>query len=730
MNFVKHLIFTILLSISILSIAQKNTNSFTFNQIDSVYQYDLLKFREINLTDINFMILNDCKLNEIETDINYLDAIGFERFFDFKNQNQINVYQNITNFNIQIKQTRVILNQYLSNLDFWFHKLGQDFLYKNDTCNTVIFIEKSLCFNKLYIPSLQLKSSILTSKNSLIEASLLFREIGPFIFQNNTNYNLFQTTILQISNKFEEKAESSYKTGYYNESLELYQNADSFCTTFNSLNCEIFKNGIAKSKTGLYHSYLKISKQALNTQNYSIAESFTDKALEYANQNRDAIKTDTETDNIYRLILSKYISISTKHKRNDNYKSSSAYERKAKKICELLKIEDCTLLFANQHLTGDLLAGNKELKTPENIEYQSIIVNKETINVIKANFISNKIKDNKKKSNKTRKKSSKILASQPNRASNAVYTSLIEIGNEYFSNAKYEEAYQKFSTAKSMDKNNNNLDNLLIKTSREIINTHLHAADFLIWANELRKADSIYLYSIKLQKKYQLENDQITNSILFSFQEKIQIKKCNNIQDQINNLNQKTNTLLGLNDYTKAQSTINEANEIYKQNTNCKLDDTETSKIQGIIKPITLYFSLKDKAKEFYQINNLQLFTTLFYKADSLYKNARLDTFKIVNSNLIAFLIFNNNEKANLYALEYFLNNNQYDYSLQIMNILKNNGSQSINTKESQQKIANIIYKTNKPEVSELKNNYSFLKDEKWFKYFFNEYKKLINNQL
>jgi hypothetical protein len=732
MNLRKQLILTIFIFTTIISYAQKEKYNFSFLQIDSIFQTNSLQFKGINLYEINQLILNDCKLAEIESQINNLTWNGLATYFNFKKPEQITVYQNVTNFQIQLNQTRTILNQYLSNMDYWFYKTGLDYISRNDTINAILFIDKSLLFNKLYMPSLQLKNTILLSKNQLIEAISLITEIAPYLFENNSNYQVFQTSVFQLLKKCEDEAEKVYESGYYNESLTLYQKADSFCSTLKTFDCEVFKNGILNSKRGLYHSYLKIAKQAINTHNYSIAESFTDKALEYARLNRNEISNDTETNDIYRNILSRYIAISFKYKRNDNAKLHEKYLDKANKICLLLKIDDCSKTYISQAIAIE--------EENDIIAEEDTIIQKDTITKLTKVEIQKKTKkpiivqntlNRKNKRLTSKKKTLAKHATKNNNAEFAIYSNLIDIGNKYFSEGKYEEAYSKYITAKSMEKKatgkkNDKLENLLIKTAGIIITKPLENADFLIWANKLNEANSLYSYSLELQKKLVLENDSSINSILQTYKEKIQKKKCENIQLEINTLNDKANSYISLSDFQKAQTINDETFALIKTNIDCKLNSTETTKILTIIKPVVSYNLLRERAKEYYQVNDLMNFTNLFFQADSIYSINRLDTLKILNSNIISYLEFSNNEKANLFSLEYFLNKNKYDYGFQILNLLKNKQFESAKSKDYQQKLATILFLKEKTEISTLKEKFPFLKDEKWYKYFYNEYKILL----
>jgi len=726
MTFSKPFIFILFINLTFSVFSQNENNTLNYKQLDSIYKYNLQIFNELNINDVNSLIINDCRLSELEFEINRIAVNRLESYFNFKNQEQISIYQNLTNFQLQLNQSRIIINQYLSNIDFWYYKTALEFLSKKDTLNAINYLDKSLLLNELYLPSLQKKTSILNNQNKTLEAASLFTKISPYIYPNNINYQLYKTTASQISGRLEQKALSFYKDGYYSESLEIYQIADSFCNNLKITDCEGIKEGIKNSKIGVYHSYLRIAKQAFSTQNFNISESFTHKALEYAKLNRESISEDSETKNMFRNIFSKYLSISNKYKENGNYIAADNYTDKAKKICEFLNTEDCNALLKN-NTTYAITDDFEEVKYIT--EVNTVEIQNQKTEIVSPN-VKKAIKEIKPKTNKIPEKRITIRQIKTDNTSFALYKNMIEIADDYLLREKYEQAYSKYLQAKTMEnkaiaKNNPVLDSLLLKTARIIIKNTIQPVDFLIWSNKLYEADTTYLYLINLQKKYQLENDNYTNKLISSLKSRITIKNCNNIQDQINTFANKTLALLNLNEYSKAQYTLNEASNVIEKNNLCNLNLTEITKIENILNPISKYFSLKEKAKELYNKNDFFNCFKYFYLSDSIYYVSKLDSFKIPNSNLIAFLNFHNKENENLLALSYFTENKNYDYALNVLNLLKENNYQSKKLKKEQIQIAQLIAKEH-INFNILKTKYPFLKSEKWFKYLLKEYRNLI----
>ncbi len=714
------------------SYSQNESQDYTVNRLDSVFQSNLKTFKSILTSDIDKLIINDCNLNDIETQLNYFEYFGLERFFDFKNQNQIQLYQNFKNLIIEIKQNRTVINQQISNIDYWYYKTAKNFLFDSDTASALEFLDKSLQFNYLYIPAVGLRASLLNNKNNAIEASVFLRKLANVLFTDNDNYRLLYIVVNQINNALAEKSDYFYKTGYYNESMMYYQYADSLCNAFRFSDCKNFSDGILNSKKGIYKSYLRIANQAISTNNFNISESFTDKALEYAIANRDALSDDNETDKNYKLIVSKYLSFSDKYKRNNNNKSAVLYWQKANRICQLLKIQNCN----NQYV-----ANNENIDLPDTIEMENtakpeIIVSQPTVTV---NKIDGKEKNKKSKqkikvinsvkSNKQNKKQKNL-----NNVQSAISVNLIEIGNDLYSKSKYEDAYQKYLSAKELIPSDKTTDKLKIdiylkQTAEKIISKPLKEIQFVLWSDDFTKADSILQICSILQEKYFLIDNAEINAELNKIREDKNRKQCNNADEKISLLCKKAFSLFELKEFQKVQSIVDEIGIIKNNFKNCNLNLLEYNKISTLIMPVTLYFNLKNSAKVKYETLKYEEFTNLFLIADSVYQKSRLDSLLIPDNNLISFLKYQNNNENNFQITEYLLLKKHMNECFQLLNVLRENNFPAVNTKKVQEDLVKLVAENNQLDLVYLNIKHPFLKDEKWYKYFIKSYNVLKKNK-
>lgn len=738
MNSKSTFILSLILFLSQLSFAQEKLYTPTLHELDSILKTNCNLMKRINVNDIDMLMVNDCQLNEIEATLEYLKYVNIASQIDFKKREEIAIYEYFTETITQIAQLRVVLNQYMSNLDFWYYKKAMDFLAKNDSSSASEKFEKSLLLNPFYIPSLYQKAMFYLKNSQTNLAAKIAQFVAINLYPSDNDLLLIKAMNEQISKQFKNRGEKMLVDEYCNESLEIFMQADSFCSYYKSADCEYFKQGIIQSKFGLYRSYLRVANQAMDAHKYSIAESFVMKAKEYANINKSIFTPNDEANKLMKNIAAKYIDLGMYYKSNADYTQSNYYFDKAKSICSI---------FSDKEYETMLLKKEQEVVA---VETTTIEPNKKIQSINNQLIVKNKLtkKSKKKKSHKKIKKvkiktktkkvgvkenNSNLIAKRNTKNRNySIYCSLIEMGDEFSNAFKYEQALEKYQAAKEIEKTaltkeNLVLDSLINATAFNIIRLQLETASFFIWANELGKADSAYQFGVLLQQKYHLENDQASIASLNSYRNKISQKMCQNTQDEIEQLNSKAINYITLKDFAKAQRLVDDANTLANNKNNCELTTLNTQKLSHFIKPITDYFNLKEIAKEAFSKSDYKMFTENHYNADKIYIKAKLDTIGIPNNNIIAYLNYQSNEQFILFAANYFIEFYDFENCLASLELLKNNGFEANKAKAIQIKLAQKQTVTDKAQQSDFDANKNIIKytnNDKWFRFFNEEYKK------
>jgi len=703
-------------------------------RLDSILKVNSELTKQIILSDVEMLMVNDCKLNEVESSLEMLKYENIASKIDFKKQQEIAIYEYYTEITTQTAQLRVIINQYISNLDFWYYKKALENLAGNDTIQAIDKLEKSLLINPFYIPSLYQKAMLYLRNLQTNMASNLAQFIALNIYPEGNDQMLLKAMNEQIYKQFKNRGDKMLTDDFCNEALAIFMQADTFCKYFTTNDCEYFKNGIIQSKYGLYRSYLRVADQAIDAHKYSIAETFVMKAKEFAANNKTAIINDETADNFLKRIINKYIDLGIYYKRNADFTKSSYYIEKANTICSIVNDKDCEALFVKKETEANALESfdQSEIKT---IQSETKYIAKKdygnTKNIKKRKKRIKKFSPSKKSENESAIQSIKQHKKTKSRDYN-LYCTWIEMGNILTDELKYDEAFEKYKAAKEIEnkvlpKPNPILDSIIKATGYHSINAQLQSADFLIWANELNLADTAYSFAISLQQKYHLEKDSSTFILLDLFRNKIKQKACQNIQDEIDLMNSKCNNYIAFKDFEKAGRSIEDTKKLISKYPECILNKAKTDDLSKRLQPIDNYYRLKEKAKKAFENKDYKTFTENYYQADQVYQQSKLDSIGIANITIIDFLNYQSNEEVLLYAANYFIEFYNFDNALSLLKLIKNKAYQANKVKDIQIRLAqkqSKIDKLRQPVFDATKNIILYTAGDKWFKVFITEYRK------
>ena len=710
--------------------AQKK-QSVSINELDSIITTAYNAVEKINASDVDMLPVYDCTLNEAEFTIEFVKRAGAFNTVNTSDGQSVEVYRKYNDLLASIPKLRVIIDQYVSYHDFWCYKKGLDLLSKGDTVNANNYFDKSLLFNPFYIPSIYQKAVICLGKNNVAQAAYLVEDLQKVIYPEDANLNLINGLIELIKKHFNDYGNQLLAVQDYNASLELFMQADTFCIHYNKFDCAVFEHGISLSKYGLYHSYLKVANQALDANKLSIAETFILKAKEYASLNRKYIVDDKEVDKNIKKLSKVYMELAFSYKNNSQKMQSDYYFQKADDLCKLINDEDCSKLVANaEHSTF--------VEPAKNIIASNHHKNKTSHHKIKTKHkqhqeLATTIKHKKKKHTVKNKKEEtiEVKETKTNATVRNSYWKYIEEGDSYANENKFQQAIDNYVMAKCLESTASftpckTLDSLIKQNVINIINSDLQTAGFLVWANELANADSIYEKSIRKQKQYYIENDEELNASLTLLKQKMILKGCQNLQDKIDMNTAMAKNNIALRDYVRAGNLLEEVINIASHYKNCVLLTSNTEEAWQHIKPVIDYYKYKDDAKTAFAANDLKKFAESYHAADVLYLNSKLDTAKIPYTCTVDYLRFQNNKEASFYTANYYADINDWDACLLLLKLIKEEDYASNKTEDIQIKVAKAkalmdSHKSFKLDVNTMIEQYTG--GDKWFKYFNKAYK-------
>ncbi len=703
----------------------------TINELDSVISNTYNAVQKINVGDVDMLPIYDCTLNESELVIESFKTSNVSENINTSDDRMVEIYRKYNDLLASIPKLRVIINQYLAFHDFWYYKKGLDMISRGDTLVADYYFDKSIRFNPFYIPSIYQKAIINLSRNNIAQAAYLLEDVETNLYPTGVNLNLINGLIELIRKRFSEYGNKLLAQEDYNGSLELFLEADTFCNHYHKFDCNVFQKGISASKYGLYHSYLRVANQALEANKISIAETFILKAKDYATLNRTYIVDDNEVDKNIKKLSKIYMELAFSYKNNTQNMQADYYFQKADGLCKLIKDDECSKLVlssekASSSNTSIVIADNTSKKHKHSYKKHK---KRNTSTAIIAS--ASKPKKNKNKTKKKHTETIEIKESETNSTVRNSYWKYIDEGNKYATENKFQLAIDNYTMAKGLETTASfatlkELDSLVKQNVKNIINNDLQTAGFMVWANELTNADSIYTKSIRTQKQYGMEKDEETNASIALLKQKMLLKDCQNLQDRVDMNTAMAKSNVAMRDYVRAGTLLEDVQNLVIQHRNCVLLTTNADEILDKIKPIITYYKYKEQAKAAYAVNDLKTFAQNYHAADVLFKNAKLDTAKIQNTDIVGYLSFQNNADATYFTAKYYNDINDWDGCLELLKLLRDQHYASNITEEIQVNLAKAKAltdgkKTFKLSVETMIINYTG--GDKWFKYFNKAYK-------
>ncbi len=689
--------------------------------IDSAFD----KIQLIDLKNYDKIPLYFIKLDEIERIIKYLDNKHFSQKLNLENFDPISFINKLYDLKIQKNQLNSNLNETLKNIKHINYNKDLKTLSDEYVQNVVSYFYKSRQVSALYTSLFYNLTKINYNKEYIANTEKTVNKILSKIYSDtDPDFNkLLKKFEKNIYKSYISKAEEFINNGSYNQALIILSNDKSFCKAAN-INCSknIFKD-IALAKYGIYYSYLKVAKKAVQIDSLDLAEDYVYKAIDYQHSNCDYINSNINIKQIFKQIQNLYIQKGEQEIRAQNYYTAYKYFNKA---LEINKSKN------DINVSNSL---NQGLKLAKQGIYKDFLIKAE-------NYLNdNDNEDAKKYINKALEfqKSNKKEITNNNDAINLLskikhqyYLKLIEEGEQLLNTEKFKDALSKLEKAKKIESKydfviDEKLDFLIKKTEKPILLNEIKTGNIKAWGNELDQAWKILNNSINSQKKYMLAYDNDVNKALKYLKDKIYLKKCQNTKDEYEENCLMSQKNINTKNFIKAEAYLKAADKIVSENSLCNISDKYAKET---LQKYSQAVRFQKKIKEIKQNLANDNFTQLLYnykKTENYYYDNQIKRFNIKYVPLFNFIASSNNPKFIEYSVSYYIQQKKYLKSFRLLKIIKKR-NYYINRMQYFQCILGeeiAIKDYNEyPKNNPKSNIFKYTNDDKWFKSFKKSYLK------
>jgi len=269
----------------------QSLNDFNFrtNLINDYYNSNMmLDYAQNKLSSIVFVTPDNIEstteiLQQVESDINLIEARNFGSVLQLSMQDPINLINRTAAVRNILAQKRMSVNMAYASLDSYYYTKGLEAVTNKSNAMAVTFFNKSLAVNPHYAPSAYQLARIKFEEDNIVDADIRLREVW---FQMNPDANTYQNALTLFQNIYVEYIESGSKlfdNGKYNESLEQYNKAQKVCREINGVNCnDAVKTGIKNCHQSIYNELLNDAKKLADQGNNNDAYNKFNEAKNYA----------------------------------------------------------------------------------------------------------------------------------------------------------------------------------------------------------------------------------------------------------------------------------------------------------------------------------------------------------------------------------------------------------------------------------------------------------------
>jgi|GEM_PF-517284 len=510
--------------------------------------------------------------------------------------------------------------------------------------------------------------------------SLMSRKLFPDALQD-TVLTYFSS---EIYHAYQKLAKKLIGRNQFAQAYSLMEHASLFALSDPGFRKELMENEIiSEASKGIYDSYIGIARTCLINQNYSMADDYLGKAVEYRNNHSGFIFSDS----LYNVVFSDLF-----FKRNnecDKLLSDKKYD-------EALI---CYLFFEHSYDSLQITALHAGLEQKKSDARYGLFLDvarntSETLSSglsDSALFFFEKLKELENELPDNHQVRQKMDSLNPLIA-RIKYDRLLQAGSTAVSLRLFSSAVQSFSRAKVIAEEYRipsglTFDSLYRLSVRQNLLTGLSAHQRLIWLNQF---DSAKAYLDKVSETislFNLSKDSGLKNALNRFIAMIEDQKCHNLYDTLQLQLIRSDRSRALKNYSKSVSLLREALAIAENNRGCQFP------LSAIRDSISKYYNpaiYQDRIGE--AIRNMvsgqyQKTVSLLTENETFYQVNGLDRFGIPPVSLYEYTVSRGNPYLTENAIAYFYGRSDFREAMRYLHLLKLQGYSERNVSETQDQI-------------------------------------------
>ena len=652
----------------------------------------------------------DFQIEEVEKMLESIKSDAFMKTFGF----QLKDTSGFALFCNDVRIKRVIIDQYLTSLDYHFCKKADELLLKGDTGKAIHLYLKAIDQNLFYIPASLKLTNLYAKIGRLSDCVPIALAVYGKIFSNNDFYPSYIRMLDNIYEKFIIQGNSLLFNKNYYEALDLFNESTAYCKAINEEACDSrLRSGICIAKTGIYCSIFSIARSALISGQTDLALQYTRKAEKYLSENSSEVIPGDEKDEFYMFFFNSYTQMGKNALKGKGKTLSGFYLRQAISLADsvdnpdkkkLLNDRINKLLSSPEKHVTPLTHSSKHRHLKHTSSHKAKKKNKEV--VIHKEVVMHKVK-------KTSYDSLFILNE---------YKNLVKLAETLMQKNDYDSAYLAISEAWIFAEKHSIQDTTLKLVIAHYINPQIIRqigdALFEIWKNKLDTARHIYSGVCKAIEKYKLNNSKVTSEAINNLKMRIDEKECENTRNRYQSWMIKAGHCIEAQDFIKAAVYLDTAVNIKFPDNYCKPDTSESKILKGKYNEAAKYQQRLKQAYSEYQSKNFCGAVSGYTEAADIYREHNLVDMKIVHISISDFALKTEDNAFILFVISFLVEKNNCKEAILLLHGLKKAGYRKSASESYQIKVGECLAGIDPGNDNDVHPESSFIRlniEDEWF---------------
>jgi|GEM_PF-1346686 hypothetical protein len=608
-----------------------------------------------------------------------------------------------------------------------------------DKRTSYALLQKALAYDSNNVMVNYELSKISLDSMQIVKATARLTHIISAMNPNEEEKLLCQNLIAFSYDKNLLKSMALIREQKYAYAVDILNELKAFCEKdiYNICNGSLVDKELSICQNGIYKDHVKITQKAIDMGRDDVAGDFVENTYEYFQKNRALITDTTSFEGLVENVTVVYISQikqmnapSQSEARFDLIRKTKELlvmvggEKEAKYLQQLALLQG-TKTPVDMHLDSIESAAKNTgyvLKYPQYIK-DSIQISDSTLSKIEKDYVpssSNKIPEHSlaNESTKTKTMNSQIDAK-------FFESRTFMTVNNY---DKALEVLEKANRLAKIDADKQEVEKMYVAAIREITARRMSAAEYLIFQGDVKKADSLVALTNDLITAYKMDKDDRVVQIMNSYLKALDKKVCQKKQDEVDGFVFNIIESIKKQDFYKADDLITLAMQV-KGSNDCYLDKTKVRQLKRQIEKPLEYVQKKEETMALLDTKDTMQFITSYARLQQFYDDNSLGEVNVDHKPLRRYLSEFGNDDMIIRSIEEMIKYRLYFPALEGLGALKDMGYSRRQTKNAQKKIGkmmslDLVKRQDKIHESNLVDDR--YKGDKWFKYFYKEYKKYL----